>query len=275
MNFNNILFLIKQFLKTAIFILLLISCELEKEIDFPVDFTDEGTICVIGLVSGEGTAEVYIAAVQHPYKRSDTIQATIDSVFLYGDNDVEVQLFKDTSDLWVQKNIDVSIGNSYWVSVWSNGSNIYSDADEMPGKTEIDSVNLVAQGGEIYGKFYFRTVPDMFYSYRVDDSTKYSTYDDNYKMGASILDEIEYQSEMSIVFSRTNFNDPGAEIKIILNSLSEAYYQYALSLEEYSYTRDDMYYEPTLVYNNINNGRGFFGCFQADTLKIKYHEILE
>ncbi len=275
MNFNNILFLIKQFLKTAIFILLLISCELEKEIDFPVDFTDEGTICVVGLISGEGTAEVYIAAVQHPYKRNDTIQATIDSVFLYGDNHVAVQLFKDTTDLWVQKNIDVSIGNSYWVSVWSNGLNIYSDADEMPAKTEIDSVNLVAQGGEIYGKFYFRTVPDMFYSYLVDDSTKYSTYNDDYGMGASILDEEEYQPEMSVVFSRTYFNDPGIGIKVILNSLSEAYYQYVLSLEEYSYTHDDMYYEPTLVDDNINNGRGFFGCFQADTLKVKFMNYVE
>ncbi len=273
---NNILFFVKQFLKTVFFILLLFSCEIEKVIDYSVDFSDEGTICVIGFVSGEGTAQVFITAIQHPYERNDSVQINIDSVFLYGDNDVAVQLFKDTSDLWVKKNIDVSIGNSYWMSVWSNGANIYSDADEMPAKTEIDSVSFVAKGDQAYGMFHFNTKPKVFYNYTVKDSSKYSSYDDDLPTtNIAILDELDYQPSMSVDFPNSYNLNQEKKIMLVLNSLSKVYYQYVSSLDEYGFTYADMYYEPTVVYENINNGRGFFGCFQSDTLKIKISDYVE
>lgn len=59
------------------------------------------------------------------------------------------------------------------------------------------------------------------------------------------------------------------EVKVVLKSVSEAYYKYVVSYQKFQQNNGNPFSEPVQVYNNIRNGFGIFAGYSATSYTFK------
>jgi len=126
---------------------------------------------------------------------------------------------------------------------------------------------------EQYAKFEFKCLSNEPINYYRINMISYSRQGIHIISNAMYLGDNEFlkmepnsTKVISSYFSEYNTTD---SIRYYIINCSEEYYKYHMSVKNYQ--GDDFFVEPSLIYNNVENGLGNFSSFNmvSDTLIVK------
>lgn len=82
----------------------------------------------------------------------------------------------------------------------------------------------------------------------------------------------DFNINLTTTFIYSSFSeeeyDPELKLLIIVNRLSESYYNYLATTELQRWLEEDIFAEPVQIYSNVENGLGFIGSYNSLLLEV-------
>ena len=268
--------------------LLLLSCETVVEVELP---EHEPKLVINAVFNPDSLITVDISASRSAF--SSDVHAAVENatVSLYGEEKHLLDLQYIGNGLY-QADQKPRAGQYYELKVSAPGYPAASAVSYVPAAPLIKNVRAGTgpeyndwQGPTVIASFTLEDAPEQenFYYLRVfsPDST-YSgiTYNRNVPILSSAPIEHEFSMETRLFFSDKLFNGQLLHLRLNLENspqqlsyvqvahITKEYYHYVRMLEKQSYN-DNINLVPTPVPNNIVNGMGLFGGYNATTLVIQ------
>ncbi|MBL4651746.1 MAG: DUF4249 domain-containing protein [Flavobacteriales bacterium] len=282
--------------------LILVSCQ--KEIEFKGDDAEIQMVLNGSIVAGENASiqvSMSKSILEDPTDYQPIENATV-ALLNLTDNTTESLTHTELGN-YSTTNTLIEEGKEYQLSVEQSSFSSVSATQTIPYVTPI--INVDTNTGTHFGEDYFDININFydepttsnyyevrllsgFYSYKIDTTTWevdsvleygslwFNSFDpifENKGRGGDkllISDEVLTSSNYTLNISIEDYNRPvGGSITIMLNSVSEAYYQY---FESADMQREKAFFstsEGVPVYSNTSNGYGVLGSYNTDTKTIK------
>lgn len=258
------------------FAILLISCELSKEIDYNTTF-DDPKLIMHGFVNIEDGAQVMVKKTVDPDNINDDDRVEDVKVFLVRNNTDSIILNKET-DYFYSANTPGFINNenSYHIRAKANGFQDISSKTQMILETPvIDSVNLLID------KTYYSNLvlhfnntyseKESFYInviYYLDGETEETmTSYEKFNPFSIIKDAKPQSNSVEYHSGHASYFD---SLKVELYVLSDDLSQFLISQQNYDYSKEDPFYPQTYpVYTNISGGYGIFASYSYSSTIIQ------
>ena len=282
------------------FLLLFISCEEETEIDIP---RSEPQIAVSSILIPNKEIEVYIFQSIHVLDTKD-IPVTNAVVTLFSGNHLQEVLEYDSAGIYRSQNIKPEKGCNYSIEVIVDGFNKITAKTSVPYSVSLDSINVDRYVGtsdngfplSLLNLYFTDTIKELtYYKYNchacTDSFSLFGTlcFGGWFSYDATILEEGNKESDLfsNKLFEQSNntlnlnYEDPASfffstdtvdyTVSAQILSLSEEFYKYQKSLNQYYESMDDIWgiNNPPQLYSNINNGYGIFAALAYSEIVTK------
>jgi len=248
----------------------LVACETEKTIDYVV-FYEGDKIVVNGFVNMEKGVRVFVKKTLPPDNINGNDRIVNAKVYLYENGNKILSLESENDYFFVSPNsFSVKPNYKYHISVESQTlSNVYSQQQQIPQATPIDSLKLVT-------KEYEPSFLKLYYNNQSIDNGYYlKIYE--YQEGI-IIDSLDYSNSLFDPYSLITHRTSGVKsyryrtsedidsIQVKLYTLSSDLIEFCTSYQSNDWTSEDPFYEYTYpVFSNIENGYGLFASYSLDT----------
>ncbi len=183
----------------------------------------------------------------------------------------------------------------YRLTVSVPGHEPVTASDSIPRPVKITSVSYLQDSltGQILYTVFFKDNPDQknFYGLSVDKLSYYDTrevpdFDEYILSPNSFVEATLYNNYSQLIFSDKTFSSPKQQVsfrlkqgggiynedsviyRIKLLSISENYYDYAISYYNQRIAEKDFYSEPVNVFSNIKNGYGIFAGYSYSAAEV-------
>lgn len=255
---------------------LMFSCEREKTIDFPVDYTPH--IIITGFVSNNFGIKAFVSLSHDPYSTEEVIMPDT-KVFVVSSHNDTILLQKSTDGLFTSTQL-IDTTFSYKIYAITNGFPIaYSPEIFVPSKITILESRLIERDNNYLVKMRFHPDDEKYYALKTITRFANGTINtdkDLLFMPSSVFQPVDLDNEGNVWCERPYevsywVNDSiihATSVDAILYHIDEPTYRFFNSLDESDFTSEDMMMDPTIIYSNIKNGYGVFGGFSTDTIHI-------
>lgn len=267
---------------------LLLSCQTVVEVELPAH---EPKLVVNAVLNPDSLFTVDVSASQSAFSNETHTPVENAAVSLYGVEKHQLDLQHIGNGIY-QADKNPQAQQYYELKVLAPGYPAASAVSYVPAAPLIKNVRAGVgpvredwQGSSVIAYFTLEDAPEQenFYYLRVfTPETDHSgeTYNRNVSIISSVPIEYEFSMETRLFFSDKLFN--GQALRLILNldnspqkvtyvqiaHITKEYYHYVRTLEKQSY-RDNTSLVPIPVTNNILNGMGLFGGYNATILVIE------
>jgi hypothetical protein len=273
---HNTALLVRMLVYMLILPLLLISCEREKTIDFPVNYTPN--LIITGFVSTNFGIKALVTLSQDPYSTDDVTLPDI-KVFVVSEHNDTIWLQKSTDGLFTS-NCLIDSNTSYQIFAIANGFSAVSSPEIfVPSRIKILESMLIERDNNYLVKMRFQPGDGKYFALKTIThfaNGAIKTDKDLLFMPGSVFQPVDLDNEGNIWCERPYDKDYGegdsiiiaTSVDAILYHVDESTYRFFNSLDESDFTSGDMMLDPTVIYSNIKNGYGVFGGFSSDTIHI-------
>jgi len=284
----------KEKLLMLVLISFIISCEMEKEIEYDYVFDNE-SIVVHGFITVNGV-EAVVRKTVSPLKDYGSSYLENANVLLIENYNKQIKLIEKDSGFFATPDSFVpEVNYPYILKVEANGfKTVTSSPQSIPDTVKIDSVQFIkaSTSSKIFNIIINITKGDndhengYYYKYfRFQNGQNFDI--ENYNeifnpYGLISYNEMELSDNRIILeniylkeFNASNYFD---SIKIEIFNLSEDLQKFLSSIIDYESTKDDPWYgQPLPVYSNIVNGYGIFSSYSLNvkTIKIDTLELFQ
>lgn len=295
----------RQIIYISTLILLLFSCE--KPIDFDAEIK-EPKLVINSFLIADTTLFAHVSKSLSVIDNGDLDNINDAEVTVYDANgNLLDNLSLYANGIYISHNIKPQEGEKYQIKVKKNGFKDVSGIDRVPFKTTLifhDSASSVYNGENVL-KFDLKFNDDIseenyyiirciFFEvnyiydnnnnivdltitsrengfYCIDQSAEGVNDNNYYYKGVYLQDGLFNGSTKNITIYASNYNlGEGSKLRFGFNleTVSENYYKYRLSVERFIETNGNPFAEPVQVFSNIENGFGVVGGVTIDSLKI-------
>jgi hypothetical protein len=257
----------------------IVSCEVvsTKTVKLP---NSSDKLVITGLVSNLGI-KVYVSKTT-PVLETNVVSSILDAEVVLLKNSVPLFLLQKKNDLYSFDSL-LNYNQEFKINIKHlKLGEASATLESLPSKVSI------SQAYAIYNKdkkeadisITFSDLPiENYYAYKAIPSIdgKPLFNESIYKVPySSLLNDVSFKNQVKTVKTHLflleeNLNNKvvkANQVKIILYHLSKSTYEYYRSLNEYDLYHDDTFAEVSGVRNNINNGYGFIGFCNIDTIDV-------
>lgn len=293
----------KKYMTLLFFTSMLMACETAVDIDVPLS---ERRLVINALNNPDSVWNVNVTLSRHvldnnnAYEIPSTTSVTITDL----SNNLMVEELKFSSDNFRHEGLfKPEVEKEYSLKVVTPKYGTVEAVGYIPAKVPIDKIEIAtgnpSPNGMVSVKIHFKDPPSKKNFYRVAiiesgyflifrnkiiDTIRYNrpvyfevddpAMESNFNNGNELLvDDNLFNGDSHTFALKVNsyITQPGNPFptKIILSTLSEAYYRYATTRNLQQFTSGDPFAQPVLVYNNIQNGLGIFGGYSQSVFVLR------
>lgn len=250
----------KQSIYLIIF-LLISSCEIEKEIQYDIDYEGD-KIVVNGTISNQEGVKVWVNKSLKPTQVNDSYLLSNVKVKLFENNHFLMDLgTEDNQEFETPIDFLPNINGKYHLEVEADGCpKAVSNQQIIFDSPSIDSIQVSHENNSLYIYFKNTSLDEAYLVKTIDEEDEYlfNLYD------------IYYPEQTGLQVIKYNFyGEVGSEITVRLYKLSPDFIEFAKSYRNYSSTFSDSFFEVIYkVYTNIQNGYGIFSSVSYNEVEI-------
>lgn len=276
---HNITVSVRMLVYMFILQLLLISCEREKTIDFPVNYTPN--LIITGFASTNFGIKALVTLSQDPYSTDEVTLPDI-KVFVVSSHNDTIWLQKSTEGLFTS-NCLIDSNTSYQIFAIASGfSAVFSPEIFVPSRIKILESSLIERDNNYLVKMRFHPGDEKYYALKTIThfpNGAIKTDKDLLFMPGSVFQPVDIDNEGNMWCEKPYDMDywegdsifKATSVDAILYHIDEPTFRFFNSLDESDFTSGDMMLDPTVIYSNIKNGYGVFGGFSSDTISLPLH----
>ncbi len=267
-----------QYIIYFLILIVTLSCDQDQEIDFKYNSLKSPQLVLHGFISPNTGVQVNLDRTidMNSNKKLFIEDATVS---LYKDGAYFTDLIEKDTGFYVFEDVSLLDQNSsYQIYASAPGfEQVYSSDQYILPEVIIDSLALVKDTIENSGyslRFYFNDDQNRIEYYKViynkftqpvdslvlwpDGSFILTSSKAKTQSCCRIVESIEYYSR---------YKDPDTVyVTGYLINISEDFHRFTESLDDYYYTREDIFFPVTSpVYSNINGGYGIFGSYTSSS----------
>ncbi|MCK5846654.1 MAG: DUF4249 family protein, partial [Bacteroidales bacterium] len=221
------------------------------------------------------TTPIYNRTVD--YNADFDAEKNADVLFVSKGNTVKLK-YNATNNCYITTDANFNVGDQVQMKIKYKDHAELSSSTIIPAKPKFDMKYLgketIDHGNysETYVKFNFKCLSNEAVNYFRINMIAYSSEGIHIIRDQLYLGDSEFQemAPNTLVTLKSYFSYYTLDsVRYSVLSCSEEYYKYHLSVRNYQ--GDDFFVEPSLIYDNVENGIGNFSAFNmvSDTLLIK------
>ena len=295
-------------LLTVSLILLLISCEQEKTIEFEVPFTDKSLV-LYGFITPSEPVSVQVNKTVPPIHDIPTDDKVTDAtVFLYENDNFIEELITDDGEIYRSPSDFLpQAGGIYTVEVQAPDYLTISGTDTIPAKITLNIDDLMFNvdssrafttasfidplftknyygvrienyqdeallgGGTFGGEYSFEAAADdrcKQVSLYLPDTIRHQGFSDICFNGQEVLFDFNFRNTPSFSLE---FEEVFVDKRVItLYTHTHTLLKYSQSVSDYNDTFGDPFLEQSQIWSNIKNGHGVFCAYNQDSISINF-----
>lgn len=152
----------------------------------------------------------------------------------------------------------VNEANYYVVEAYQSREQYFYQYDAITGET------IIADTSYYYDNVYLASPDPSVINSGIDDIDYFLLINDNLINGNEV--KLNFTAELNFDYDPTGSIVAPKRVVVFLKHISEDYYNYLLTYENYIYSSDNPFAEPVQIASNVENGLGMIATYASDTV---------